>query len=80
VASTDESDFLPGVKAGTAWSDQRDEARRELAALASRFMGGVALVRPSQRACGYCDLQGLCRRAELGAAGSIDIDSEEGAE
>ena len=80
VASTDESDLLPGVKAGTAWSDQRDEARRELAALALRFMGGVALVRPSQRACRYCDLQGLCRRAELGAAGSVDTDSEEGAE
>jgi hypothetical protein len=43
-------------------------------------MHGVASVRPSQRACRYCDLQGLCRRAELGAVGSIDIDSEEGAE
>ena len=80
VASTDDGDLLPGVKAGTAWSEQRDEVRRELAALASRFMRGVALVRPSQRACRYCDLQGFCRRAELGAAVSVDVDSEEGVE
>ena len=80
VASTDDGDLLPGVKAGIAWSEQRAEVHRELLALASRFMHGVASVRPSQRACRYCDLQGLCRRAELGAVGSIDIDSEEGAE
>lgn len=80
VASTADEDLLPGVKAGIAWSDQRDEVRRELAALASRFMRGVASVRPSRRACRYCDLQGLCRRAELGGDAVDELESEEGAE
>ena len=79
-ASTADDDLLPGVKAGIAWSDQRDEVRRELAALASRFMRGVASVRPSRRACRYCDLQGLCRRAELGGDAVDELESEEGAE
>lgn len=80
VASTAEDDLLPGAKAGIAWSDQRDEVRRELAALASRFMRGVASVRPSRRACRYCELPGFCRRAELGGDGFDELDSEEGAE
>lgn len=80
VASTGEKDVLPGVKPGVAWAEQRDEIRRELAALATRFMNGVAMVRPSQRACRYCDLQGLCRRAELSGLSFVDMDSEEASE
>jgi len=77
VASTGEKNVLPDVKVGVAWAEQRAEIQRELAALATRFMTGVATVRPSQRACRYCDLQGLCRRAELSGLSLMDMESEE---
>ncbi len=80
VASTDTEELLPGVKPSVAWSDQREQVRVEIEALASRFMRGVALVRPSQRACQYCDLSGLCRRAELSDGGALGAEIEEGAE
>lgn len=80
VASTAEENLLPGVKAGPSWSQQRAALRVELAALADRFMQGDARVRPSPRACRYCDLQGLCRRAELGAENPLALDSEGSAE
>lgn len=77
AASTENSGLLPGVKASRAWAEQREQLRRELEALAGRFLAGVATVRPSTRACRYCDLQGLCRRAELADEASSSVGIEE---
>ena len=80
VAATDDGELLPRVKPGVAWRDQREHVRTEIETLAARFMQGAAMVRPSQRACQYCDLAGLCRRAELAGSGAIGTELEEGAE
>lgn len=80
AAATEEGGLLPGVRPGVAWSDQREQVRIEIEALATRFMRGNASVRPSQRACEYCDLAGLCRRAESISGGALGFEIEEGAE
>ncbi len=66
-------DGIPGVKTdiekslarsasnAATWEELQDEWRRDLEALAARFLAGESQVDPQPGACDYCGLQALCR-------------------
>jgi hypothetical protein len=63
-----------------AWPAIRASYAARLTAIAAEFANGDARIRPSKKACEYCDLTPLCRRNEVGGIGSEGEDEADEAE
>ena len=80
AVAAETKEFLPGAGRVDAWSAIRASYAARLTAIAAEFANGDARIRPSKKACEYCDLTPLCRRNEVGGIGSEGEDEADEAE
>ena len=80
AVAAEAKEFLPGAGKVDAWPAIRASYAARLSAIAAEFAKGDAHIRPSKKACEYCDLTPLCRRNEVSGAISDGADEADESE